>query len=602
MLSESVEIVAGLNWMTKQLFKVRSSLGAFCSVSIPMSKRSLDTDASSALSRKRAKSRDSKIYNPSDALSFCHISKLSDEILLNVFQMLPLEQILSCQGVSHRWQSISTDPELWKRLYFIRFVRPRLSHVHSRTRTRIATRNWWNNERTQTEGEPRKDWKQLFKLRYNWHKGRCAVSEIDISNSPVRRIPHEATHQASFWNEPTISASPPLVQFNGKIFVAADKDAGLRAWDIGKMENGKRKLVGCRQFQNYEQGWRLGEPTALGIDGGGETTDVVVGFNTGGAMILQFSPTDGNEGNNFGFTVRFILPPALVPEKIMHVTYSHPYLLTLDAKYYLRAYFFDSTSLELDPPRSLATLQAQALYGPCNLTLRKQKTPGTVTASIAYSMPLFHGGWSVGIQEVILDISSPTGIAQTRIGTCIPSTYQLAIQPDQPPSHIKSSMVPVASPSSISYSHPYLLTSHRDNTLTLYLARSTDKEITIGQPRRLWGHTTGVARAGVAGQGRAVSVSQVGGEVRVWELENIAASVSKADSGVEDETVVGIIESVRVENASSPLRVGKELYLDNIPSRTPMAVEWIGFDDEKVLVVTRDEERDKNVTLYDFTF
>jgi hypothetical protein len=89
----------------------------------------------------------------------------------------------------------------------------------------------------------------------------------------------------------------------------------------------------------------------------------------------------------------------------------------------------------------------------------------------------------------------------------------------------------------------------------------------------------------------------------VWELESIAAAaVSQADSGTEEGAVVEIIESVRIENAAPPLQVGKELYLDNMPSRVLTAVEWIGFDDEKVLVVTRDEEREKNVTLYDFTF
>jgi len=159
---------------------------------------------------------------------------------------------------------------------------------------------------------------------------------------------------------------------------------------------------------------------------------------------------------------------------------------------------------------------------------------------------------------------------------------------------------PSASPTSISYSHPYLLTSHRDNTLTLYLARSTDKEISIGEPRRLWGHTTGVAKAGVAGRGRAVSVSQVGGEVRVWELESIASTPTKARATVQSGSFVGVVESVRVENAS-PKHHGKDLYLDNI-RRGPLAVEWIGFDEEKVLVVTREHEREKNVTLYDFTF
>jgi len=106
----------------------------------------------------------------------------------------------------------------------------------------------------------------------------------------------------------------------------------------------------------------------------------------------------------------------------------------------------------------------------------------------------------------------------------------------------------------------------------------------------------------VAGRGRAVSVSQVGGEVRVWELESIAAEISKADAQADSSAVVGIVESVRVENASVNSRAGNELYLDRMPSRIPSTVEWIGFDDEKVLVVTSDRERDKNVTLYDFTF
>ena len=443
----------------------------------------------------------------------------------------------------------------------------------------------------------------MFKVRHNWHKGRCAVTEMDISNSPPHPVVHEPPRQSSFWNEPVLAASTPLVQFDGKIIVVADKENGLRAWDIEKMENGRRKIVGARRFKTYEQGWRLGEPTALGIDCGGQTIDVVVGFESGGAMILQLSPSDdeAEQGLDFGFDVRFILPPSELPEKILHITYSHPHLLTLDVEHYLRAYLFESSSFHLNSPRPLATLHAQALHGPCNLTLRKSKSDeeASITAAIAYSMPLFHGGWSVGVQEVVLEVASPNGISRTRIGTSIPSTYQLAIHPDRPLAQVFSASVPVASPTSISYSHPYLLTSHRDNTLTLYLARSTDKEITIGNPRRLWGHTTGVARAGVAGRGRAVSVSQVGGEVRVWELESIAAAVAKADVEVADGAVVGIIESVRVENAAETVRVGKDLYRD---TRIPTAVEWIGFDEEKVLVVTRDEERDKNVMLYDFTF
>src|SRR5271170_3784166 len=208
-----------------------------------MSKRAFEERDESLTSRKRHQTHISKTAAPDDALPFCHISKLSDEILLNIFELLSLPQIISCQTVSHRWQHISTDPELWKHLYFQRFVKPRLAHVHSRTRTRIAIRDWWNNERTQTEGGPRKDWKQMFKVRHNWHKGRCAVTEMDISNSPPRPAIDEP-RQSSFWNERVLTTSTPLVQFDGKIFVVADKENGLRAWDIEKLENGRRKIVG----------------------------------------------------------------------------------------------------------------------------------------------------------------------------------------------------------------------------------------------------------------------------------------------------------------------------------------------------------------------
>jgi hypothetical protein len=563
-----------------------------------MSKRPLETEHQSLTSHKKAKIlAPTPDLRPSDP---CHISRLSDELLLHVFQQLPLEQILICQSVSQRWQHISTDPELWKKLYFVRFVQPRLAHIHSRTRTRLATRDWWRNEQTQTDGEPRKDWKRLFKIRHNWHKGRCAISEVDISHSPIRHGGHTEPLSLSFSDESVLTTAVPLVQFDGKIFFAADKFIGLRAWDIDKMDNGKRKLVGYRRFRTYEEGWKLGEPTALGMDGNSEFSDIVIGFNTGGVMILRLDPSDGIEGRDFGFTMRCILPPRQVPETIQHVTYSHPYLLTIDLDHNLSAYQFEAASaMSLGAPRLLATLRAQTLNGPCHLTLRKPREDSdTVTAAVAYSMPLFHGGWSVGIQEVELSATWTDGAATTRLGMCVPASYELPLHPDHSSLPGKSDM-PVATPTSISYSHPYLLTSHRDNTLTLYIVRSTDKGITIGQPRRLWGHTTGVARAGVGGRGRAVSVSQIGGEVRVWELENIAAAVSKAGSDrIIESSVLGSVESVRVEDA---WRVGKDLYLDQQPLRIPTAVEWIGFGEEKVLVLTRDEERDKNVTLYDFT-
>jgi hypothetical protein len=541
---------------------------------------------------KRQREQDEDDANPrksqfrySPRLPLSPISKVSDEILLDIFRNLTIQDIVCCQTVSHRWQSISRDPELWKHLYFLRFIKPRLSNVRSRSRIKAA-REWWRLETTQN-GESKKDWKKLFKVRFNWHFGRCAISEMDIDT--LSQVSMESSLIRKEKEKVDCTYIPPLVQFDGKMFITADEKTGLRAWHIGSVENGERRLIGRRPFERYERGWYMGSPTALAIDvSGGEPTDIAIGFDGGGVLILRLNSRNGREEIASGFEITYVVPPSLGnPVRITHLAYSHPYLLTLDETHTLRAYLFQSES---DVPRLLTTLHAQGLNGPCNLTLRREKgfSDGTIIASIAYSISLFHRGWSVGIQEVILDTSTPDGVAQTRVGTCFPSTYQLPITPDQSPSYLNPSSIPVAFPTSISYSHPYLLTSHLDNTLTLYVVRSRKDSISISQPQRLWGHTAAVARAGIGDRGRAVSVSDMGPEVRVWELESLAVAASKSDG----ERTVEFVQSVRVENVSPILKM--------MP-RTATTVEWIGFDEEKVLVVTGDRAQDNNVMLYDFT-
>src|SRR5262245_37933150 len=119
-----------------------------------MSKKRPHDSSVPELPRKHAKNPDSR--PPSSSF----IGKLSDEILLHIFQCLSLEHVLACQAVSRRWHKIATDPELWKRLYFSRYVKPRLSRLRQ---TRLAARDWWRTERTQNEGVARKDWKNSFK-------------------------------------------------------------------------------------------------------------------------------------------------------------------------------------------------------------------------------------------------------------------------------------------------------------------------------------------------------------------------------------------------------------------------------------------------------
>lgn len=135
----------------------------------------------------------------------------------------------------------------------------------------------------------------------------------------------------------------------------------------------------------------------------------------------------------------------------------------------------------------------------------------------------------------------------------------------------------------IPFDFRYLLASHADNTLTLYLVKSTATAVSIDSGQRLWGHTSGVSTAHVSGRGKAVSVSARGSELRVWELEG----------GVSEKRRLSA--SVRVQPQNYPNDdVGKE-WCEN-------GFGWLGgFDEEKVVVLREKDEGRQALVVYDFT-
>jgi WD40 repeat protein len=115
----------------------------------------------------------------------------------------------------------------------------------------------------------------------------------------------------------------------------------------------------------------------------------------------------------------------------------------------------------------------------------------------------------------------------------------------------------------ISYAHPYVVTSHNNNTMQQYRIRSDQgQRVEIEHVRTLWGHTSSVgAMALDAHIGRLVSGDRAG--IKVWNLEGL------------DDFVVGI------ENGLSE------------------RMEWIGFDSEKIVTVAGNHEN--NVKVWSFS-
>ena len=445
------------------------------------------------------------------------------------------------------------------------------------------------------------DWKRQYKLRHNWARGSCDVSEIQVAEGP--------------------SVPPLLVRLHEGIVITADSTAGIRAWS---MRGGDQRLLASRVLRPREgddkESDGFGAPASLSIDTQGpghQDLKIAVGFVNGGFSIYQLRTEAGL------FVHQYTHSPSS-NGMISAIAYASPYLLTMTEAQLLSLYRFtpelnhQSHHVLLDPPRLLSSLKSHTVWPPLSLSIRV--SPTNIIASIAYAMPTYLSGWSVGLQELRL---TPEGsIAESRLASAVTQGFTSLWSSNSSSSNSNQSsssegateLRSIASstkPTSLSYSHPYLLASHPDNTLTLYLVTSTAGDLSVGAGSRLWGHTSSVSGAHVGDRGKAVSVSSYGNELRVWELEGGISSTSSRRRMATGEASVQVrpessryLSQTSPENgsdSSSPQRGNDGLVVAHRVCDMATARGWVGFDDEKVIVLREKGQGTQALVVYDFT-
>ncbi|KAJ8127093.1 hypothetical protein O1611_g6544 [Lasiodiplodia mahajangana] len=257
----------------------------------------------------------------------------------------------------------------------------------------------------------------------------------------------------------------------------------------------------------------------------------------------------------------------------------------------------ENSNMGLSAPYLLTSLRSHTSRAPLALSLRN--TAGSTVASIAYTFSTIWG-WSLGIQELHIRptrsrIKSPPEITTTQLAYTLPvnRTSQHMPSPPLSPARELRSVGPSTEdrsqggPISLSYTHPYLLATLPDNTLILHLCTSSASSLSISPGIRLWGHTSGISDAEITARGKAVSVSCRGEEIRVWELEGrtngrsieIRPTPKTTDKGVASERAI------------------QEHLNDQWDDRR----NWVGFDDEMVIVLKESNEGRESLLVYDFT-
>ncbi|KAJ4403008.1 hypothetical protein N0V82_010714 [Gnomoniopsis sp. IMI 355080] len=603
------------------------------------------------------------------------LSPLSDELLLRILSYLSLPHLLAVAPVSRRYHRLAEDSQLWKALYYARFVLPRAMRIPGfRGKSSVrehklhykGRRTLWadgrlgglvreergeragyvarrlriapGEEKTQEE-DARVNWKRQFKIRHNWAKGKCAVEELKLGPDPEAR---EGSSDGDDEEEEE-ERRKMLVKVVEGLAVTADATFGLRAWDLKTREVVAQTALHDEQQQEEDEA----APSCIAIDDRGlehSILDISIGFTDGSFGVWRL-------GKDKTLSRRYRHEKSS-NGGLVGMSYSHPYLLTATGAVLVSLYTFhvpekpeadiedesdtedpplpswlatdpvteevgpdkptQSDAMPLPAPYLMTSLKSHTSDPPLALSIRK--TGNITVASIAYTF-FTRQGWSIGIQDLHI---TPNARPQypPHINTRLAYTNPVQTSPSRAqepassssfssrPQHALSRLVSStrnsstsssapstpppppptpqnqAGPTTLSYTHPYLLATLPDNTLILHLCTSTAAALTVSPGIRLWGHTSGISDADITARGKAVSVSSRGEEMRVWELEG-------RPSGLRSRSV-----EIRAGGGGGG-GGGAEAWDERR--------NWVGFDDEMVIVLKEARGGRESLMVYDFT-
>lgn len=432
------------------------------------------------------------------------------------------------------------------------------------------------------------NWKRQYRIRHNWSEGSCKERGSKIAERP--------------------SVPPLLVQLCNDIVVTCDSVAGLAAWSI----QGECRLVGKLRWAPIKQPTQDNSyPTSLAVDISDSLVPEVcisVGFLNGSFEVFCLDQQQGS-------FVRKYVHTTSSNGAITAIAFSVPYILTMTEAQILSLYALPTKpTLKLDsvdskPPKLLYSLKSHTAWPPLSLAIKISSTG--VCASIAYAMPSYQDGWSVGLQE--LRLTSDDSIVTTRGATTLSQGFysldtlyksvssSLNSGVGTMETNLPNSMAARSKPTSLSYSHPYLLTTHSDNTLTLYMVTSNATKLSIAMGVRLWGHTSSVSGAYIGDRGKAVSISNQGSELRIWELEGGPSHLAAGEVSVQ------LQPEPRTSQGQSPHsehndKLGKYWsHTRNVSEDGRVSNGWVAFNEEMVVTLKDKPQGHQALVMYDFT-
>ncbi|KAJ7497426.1 hypothetical protein FB451DRAFT_231990 [Mycena latifolia] len=307
-------------------------------------------------------------------------SALYEELILLIFSNLSFADLCAAQAVNRNWARLSLDSGLWKEQYL---------HVFGRSRLRGAKGFIGRTDGREIKRLPErakaddiKDWRWMFRISWNWKKGRCSTEEIE----GVLKGPSSGS---------TPTSTPAHVLLAGSMTIIASSEASLCPEVHCHVQSAsalKHTLL-CGS-PRHRQPFHI---TALALDQSPPLSGVLqlaVFLSTGEFLIFAIQQLNPSASTRKFTYVPIRATTRTVP--IIKAVYHHPLLISLSEAFTLSLY-----DLSSDTITHTQTLTSFTTYPPSSLVLSTQAL-GRYKLVLTYAVPIFPVHFSIGVTELII--------------------------------------------------------------------------------------------------------------------------------------------------------------------------------------------------------
>ncbi|PKC05487.1 hypothetical protein RhiirA5_420859 [Rhizophagus irregularis] len=488
-----------------------------------------------------------------------------------------------------------------------------------------------------------------FKPYVNLNKDR--KQDVFSSSSSVsheesletRDIPSPINFFTRFHSSPPANTnSNPLVQFTRHVILTASFSGindinsipEVHLWRVGKQNehiDTLRSEVLHKEIKIQKSKFPI-TITCLKLDSNEgkddtETHKLVAGYSSGGFTIWEIDSLERSNNDIGKWRHREIYTLPTMSSHRLPYTRSpliacalhFPVLVTCTEDFELSIYFIDyksevNTLLSSDEKsigrvecRLVHQLRSFVCWTPVEISVECITTDSTQCTSmnyepqdswkaiVAYSAPLYGGGWTVGIQEIKF---SATRLISTRHCSSLPSFIPILSENNFTDNIEQFSFAPITT---ITYNSGQLVTAHCDNTLQVYYVLEQGTKLECKHKCTLYGHTGSVMSVALDEHGKLITGS-MDHSIKIWDLgwnlvknnerrrskdyDNDAKDINYHHSLYRDTefSTVGITAKrkkhgeciVTLNDSSNNIREFEKYNL---------GIKWVGFDEGRIVSV-----------------